>query len=100
MKSSLISLSEMMASVDSHPLATWRALPWQRLSRDAVHTLCPNTCPTRIRGLSTTWWRRRVAIIVFFLLVGALSVWLATDIKLQFIIADVFPDNSFVSEVR
>lgn len=40
----------------------------------------------------------KIAVIVVFLIVTALSAWQATNIRLQFVISDVFPDNSYIPE--
>eukprot|EP01052_Picozoa_sp_SAG31_P034140 SAG31_NODE_3946_length_3729_cov_3.942975_2_plen_522_part_00 len=40
----------------------------------------------------------KIGVIAVFLVVTALSAWQATNVRLQFVIADVFPDNSYIPE--
>ena len=40
----------------------------------------------------------KLAVIIFFAVATILNAWQAVDIRLQFVIADVFPDDSYIPE--
>lgn len=40
----------------------------------------------------------KLAVIIFFAVATILNAWQAVDIRLEFVIADVFPDDSYIPE--